>query len=123
MLEETATSNFISVLGPLDAWLVQEQRAAAGQATGADGSQAAGQGDSQGEAAAPALPTPERPLFPPASLGLSPAFQGGLEGDEVGPDILMVAAFCHSFAEVLGLRPPPNAEQIAQVRRGWAQWE
>jgi hypothetical protein len=71
---------------------------------------------------------PERPPFPPPSLGLSPAFEGplllggedGHEGDGsqiLGPDLLMISAFCDSFADILGLRPPPRAEQIGQVGR------
>lgn len=116
----------------------------------------------------PVLPPPERPEFPPASLGLGPAFgpelfpdappapaktpaaaaptpaapaegaepmavdgdgatEAGNDEEEgakeeepeeprpLGPDLLMVASFLHSFPELLGMRPPPSADELAQV--------
>lgn len=95
----------------------QEQRRAAGLPPRAptdttDGAEATPQpGDD--------LPPPQRPEFPPPSLGLGPAFagDGALEGEpHLGGDVLMVASFLHSFPELLGLRPLPTADDVAQVR-------
>ncbi len=65
----------------------------------------------------PPLPPPQRPEFPPPSLGLVPAFAGqNLDTTAFGPDVLMVAGFIHNFSDLFGLRPPPSADQLAQVR-------
>ncbi|GFH11234.1 uncharacterized protein HaLaN_06703, partial [Haematococcus lacustris] len=63
----------------------------------------------------PLLPPPTPPAFPPASLDLSPAFEGELAAGSLGPDLLMVTAFLHSFAQLVGLRPVPTVDQLAQA--------
>jgi len=62
-------------------------------------------------------PAPERPPFPPATVRLQPAFPAEL-GNELGPEVLMLWSFLHSFGDILGLSPASVDEVLAAVALG-----
>lgn len=62
-------------------------------------------------------PAPQPPPFPPPSVRLEPAFPAEL-GDELGPEVLMLWGFLHSFSDILGLSPASVDEVLAAVALG-----
>jgi hypothetical protein len=69
----------------------------------------------------PRPPPPERPPFPPASVRMQPVFPAEL-GNELGPDVLMIWSFLHSFSDILGLRPASVDEILTAVALGERRW-
>ena len=66
-------------------------------------------------------PAQEPPPFPPPSVRLEPAFPGEL-GAELGPEVLMLWGFLHSFSDILGLSPATADEVLAAVALGERRW-
>lgn len=63
------------------------------------------------------MPLPERPPFPPPSVCTQPAFPPEL-GADLGPEVLAVWAFLHSFGDILGLSSASVEEILAAVALG-----
>ncbi len=58
-----------------------------------------------------------RPAFPPAALGLQPAFPQEL-GDELGGELLQVWSFIYSFSDILNLTAPPLDDLVDALAAG-----
>lgn len=52
---------------------------------------------------------------------MQPAFPAEL-GNELGPDVLMIWSFLHSFSNILGLRPASVDEVLTAVALGERRW-
>ena len=52
---------------------------------------------------------------------MQPAFPAEL-GNELGPDVLMIWSFLHSFSDILGLRPASVDEVLTAVALGERRW-
>ena len=62
-------------------------------------------------------PAPQPPPFPPSSVRLEPVFPAKL-GEELGPEVLMLWGFLHSFSDILGLSPASVDNVLAAVALG-----
>ena len=52
---------------------------------------------------------------------MQPVFPAEL-GNELGPDVLMIWSFLHSFSDILGLRPASVDEILTAVPLGERRW-